>query len=130
MFSLGLKSAVRSVIDSVHATRHKEPWLPHWRQRAEGPPLDRDSLSGRLENLGDDRLVVERSKGEPDRRSAMQSLVKDVADALACDDGPRAIAAARPVHAEAIRVHILRFIDPAAQDVLVRLAERWTAAHA
>jgi hypothetical protein len=88
-----LKAADRSVIDSVHATRHKEPWLPHWRWQTDGP-VDRASLGERLARLERRRLASERSKGEPDRHAATQVLVEDISAALARDDGRRAIATA------------------------------------
>ncbi|MFZ6647813.1 MarR family winged helix-turn-helix transcriptional regulator [Undibacterium sp. TJN25] len=42
-------------------------------------------------------------------------------------EGQQAIAAARPVHAAAIRQHILQFIGPAERDVVLKLAAHLAA---
>ena len=93
MFSIGLKAAVRSVLDPQHATRHKEPWMPHW-HREPRTAVDCDSFAEQLLRIERRPVDPDRSKGEPDRRAATQALAHAVAEALARDDSPAVLSTA------------------------------------
>ncbi len=93
MFSLGLKATIRSLFDPFHATRHREPWMPHW-HRDPRVDVDRAAFAEQLLRIERRPGFAERSKGEPDRRAATLALTKDIAEALAREDVPRVLSTA------------------------------------